>query len=117
VSFDEAISRLLEDCPGALGAGIIDADGIPVVVKPSTAGLELLGAELAAVLGDVGNAGRELQHGSLQQISIYAERAVVVLTTIAAGYFLVLMLDRDGLVGKGRFLSRLAVVRLQPEFI
>lgn len=117
MTFDEAISLLIEECPGALGAAIIDSDGIAVVVEPSTAGLEVLGAEFATILGDVGKAGRELQHGSLQQISVYAEKTIVLLTTIAAGYFLVLVLGRDGLVGKGRFLSRLTAVRLYPEFI
>jgi hypothetical protein len=42
---------------------------------------------------------------------------VIILTTIAAGYFLVLVLARDGLAGKGRFLSRLTRSRLHSEFI
>lgn len=117
MSFDETVSALLEKCPGARGAAIIDADGIPVVVAPQAAGLEVLGAEFASILSDVERAGRELDHGSLQQISVYAEEAVVILTTIATGYFLVLVLSRDGLVGKGRFLCRRAGIRLFPEFI
>ncbi|MBD3857583.1 MAG: hypothetical protein IFK92_13890 [Acidobacteria bacterium] len=62
-------------------------------------------------------AARELQHGQLEQCSVFAEDAVIILTTIAAGYFLVLVLGREGLAGKGRFLSRLVRSRLYSEFI
>ncbi|MCJ7754597.1 MAG: hypothetical protein MUP13_08535, partial [Thermoanaerobaculales bacterium] len=69
------------------------------------------------ILHDLAEAARELQHGQLEQCSVFAEDAVIILTTIAAGYFLVLVVDRDGLAGKGRFLSRLARTRLYSEFI
>ena len=62
-------------------------------------------------------AARELEHGELEQLAVYAEDAVIILTTIAAGYFLVLVLARDGLAGKGRFVSRLTRSRLYSEFI
>ncbi len=117
MSFEENIEHLLSSCPGARGAAVIDADGIPVVARPKLASLEVLGAEFASILHDVGQAGRELQHGVLKQISIYSEDVVVILTTIVSGYFLVLVLEREGLVGKGRFLSRVAGGRLYPEFI
>ncbi len=117
MSFEQSIERLLASCPGARGAAVIDADGIPVVAYPRLASLEVLGAEFASILHDVGQAGRELQHGALQQISIYAEDVVVILTTITAGYFLVLVLEREAIVGKGRFLSRLTGGRLYPEFV
>ena len=42
---------------------------------------------------------------------------MVILTSLAAGYFLVLVLNRDGLAGKGRFLSRLTGERLYSEFV
>jgi predicted regulator of Ras-like GTPase activity (Roadblock/LC7/MglB family) len=117
VSFDQAIESLLSSCPGAQGAAIVDADGIPVVALPNDAALEVLGAEFASILQDVGQAGRELKHGSVQQISVFAADVVVILTTITAGYFLVLVLAQNGLMGKGRFLSRLTVERLHSEFV
>jgi len=117
VSFEESMRELLESCPGARGAAIVAPDGIPVVVSPEDGSLEVLGAELATILHDLAEAARELQHGQLEQCSVFAEDAVIILTTIAAGYFLVLVVSRDGLVGKGRFLSRLARARLHSEFI
>jgi len=117
VTFDEVVDGLLRGCPGSRAAAIVDPDGISVVSSSDDAGLEALGAEYAAVLREVDEAGREFRHGGLQQFFVTAENAVVVLTTIAAGYFLVLVLDRDGLVGKARFLSRLVSERLYPEFV
>ncbi len=117
MKFDDSIQHLLESCPGARGAAIVDPDGIPVVVSPKDDSLEVLGAELAAILRDLAEAAREFQHGKLEQFVVFAEDAVIILTTIAAGYFLVLVLGRDGLAGKARFLSRLAQARLYSEFI
>ena len=117
MSFEESMRELLESCPGARGAAIVDPDGIPVVASPEDGWMETLGAELAAILRDLAEAARELQHGQLEQCSVFAEEAVIILTTITAGYFLVLVINRDGLAGKGRFLSRLARARLYAEFI
>lgn len=117
MTFEESMKELLESCPGARGAAIVDPDGIPVVVSPEDGSLEVLGAELARILRDLAEAARELQHGQLEQCSVFAEDAIIILTTIAAGYFLVLVISRDGLAGKGRFLSRLTRARLCSEFI
>ena len=117
MSLDDSIQQLLAGCPDARGAAIVDPDGIAVVVSPQDATLETLGAELAAVLRDLAGAARELEHGRLEQLAVFAEDAVIILTTIAAGYFLVLVLGRDGLAGKGRFLSRLTRARVYSEFI
>ena len=117
MTFEESMNELLESCPGARGAAIVDPDGIPVVVSPEDGSLEVLGAELATILHDLAVAARELQHGQLEQCSVFAEDAVIILTTIAAGYFLVLVVGREGLAGKGRFLSRLVRARLYSEFI
>jgi predicted regulator of Ras-like GTPase activity (Roadblock/LC7/MglB family) len=117
VSFEESMKELLENCPGARGAAIVDPDGIPVVVSPEDGSLEILGAELATILKDLAEAARELHHGQLEQCSVFAEEAIIILTTIAAGYFLVLVVSRDGLAGKGRYLSRLVRTRLYSEFI
>ncbi len=117
VNFDEEMRALIERCPGARGAAIIDPDGIPVAVRPDEGALEALGTEFAAIVGGVERAGREFRHGGLQQLSVHAENAVVILTSLSAGYCLVLVLDRDSVAGKGRFLSRLTGQRLYSEFV
>ncbi len=117
MNFQQPIQQLLENCPGARGAGIVDPDGIPVVVSPHDATLETLGAELATIVHDLAEATREFRHGDLEQLAVFAEDAVIILTTITSGYFLILVMSRGGLTGKGRFLSRLVRARLYSEFI
>ena len=117
MTFEEAISDLIDNCPGAQAAAIVDPDGISVSVQPQGRDLEAMGAEMANIVRGVDQAGREFNHGPLQQFSVFAQDTVVILTTMAAGYFLLLVLERGGLVGKGRFLSRLVRERLYAEFV
>jgi predicted regulator of Ras-like GTPase activity (Roadblock/LC7/MglB family) len=117
VNFDEAVADLLDRCPGAGGVAVFDPDGIPVVTTPKDGNLEALSAEFAGIVKSLEQAGREFEHGQLQQLSVFAENAVVILTSIAAGYFLMLIVDRHGLIGKARLLSRLTSERLYTEFV
>jgi len=117
VNFEEPMQRLMDDCPRAQGAAIVGPDGIPVVVTPREGSLETLGVELAGILRDLAKAAREFQHGRLEQCSVFAEDAIIILTTINAGYFLILVMSRDGLAGKARFQSRVVGARLYSEFI
>jgi len=117
VIFEESVSSLLQSCPGASVVAIVDPDGMAVAYAPPEGDVEELGAELAAVLKDVFQAERELQHGRLQQLTIQAETAELIVTPLASGYFLVVVLGRDGLAGKARFLSRLTGERIHSEFI
>ena len=117
MNFDEVVIELLDRCPGAGGVAVFDPDGIPVVTAPKGGNLEGLSAEFASIVKSLEQAGREFQHGQLQQLSVFADNTVVILTSIAAGYFLMLLMDRHGLVGKGRLLSRLTSERLYTEFV
>jgi predicted regulator of Ras-like GTPase activity (Roadblock/LC7/MglB family) len=117
VNFDDVVTELVERCPGAKGAAVFDPDGILVVTAPKRQGFEGLSAEFAGVVKSLEQAGREFEHGRLQQLSVFSDSAVVILTSIAAGYFLMLILDRQGLAGKARLLSRLTSERLYAEFV
>ena len=117
MNLDEVLNGLMERCPGARGTAIVDPDGIPVAATPSDASVEVLGAELGRILVEVRDAGREFRHGALRQFSVYAEEVVVLVTMLSGGYFLLLLLDTDAVVGRARFLSRLTGETLHSEFI
>ena len=117
MSFDRALRELIDRCPGCRAAAIVDPDGIPVVVEPSSTEVETLGAELASLIKDINSAGQELEHGTVNQFTVAAEHAKIVLTTIAAGYFLVIVLEPTGVTGQAQFLSRLTGERLHSEFV
>lgn len=117
MTLHSAIDELINACPGAVGAAIVDPDGIPVVVQPREASLDDVGAEFATIIREVDEAERELQHGKLEQLIVTADRSVLIVTLMNEGYYLVLQLRPGGLVGKGRFLSRVTGEKLYSEFI
>lgn len=117
MNLEAAVADLIQACPGVTAAALVDPDGIPVAMEPQERMLEEVAAQFAAVLHEVNQAERELNHGPLHQLAVHGEDATLLLTTVSAGYFLVLQLDRRALVGKARFVSRLAAERLHSEFI
>ena len=117
MAFEAVVEEVLNRCPGARGAAVVDSDGIPVVSVDRDGRLEELAAEYSTVVREIQRAARELDHGQLEQVSVDAEKVTVMLTAITAEYFLVLLLGSEGLRGKARYLSRLAGRRLYPEFI
>ena len=115
--FDEAVQDLLTRCPGSRAAAIVAPDGIPVVAEPSISEMELLGAELANIVREMEQSGQELHHGRLQQFVVEAENAQVLLTTMSEGYFLLMLLDSDAIIGRAKFVCRVAGERLRSEFL
>lgn len=115
--FDEAVRDLLKKCPGSRGAAIVAPDGIPVVVEPAMYEMETLGAELANIVKEMDSSGEELHHGRLQQFTVDAENAQVLLTTMTEGYFILMVLESDAVIGRARFACRVAGERLRSEFL
>ena len=117
MNFEDVLESLLERCPDARGAAIVDPDGIAVAVQPDGGVPETVCVEFAAIIGQVMSAGREFQHGQLRQLSVISDRALVMVTVLAAGYFLLLLHQDGGLPGRSRFLSRLVAERIHSEFV
>jgi predicted regulator of Ras-like GTPase activity (Roadblock/LC7/MglB family) len=117
MTFENALTGV-RDCAGVSVMVIADRDGIPVTSwseRPDE--VEELIAEFSTFLRDVTSANRELQLGALDQVTVAAERKVVLITSITDAYFLLTVVGRDGNPGKARFASRLAAHRLRHEFV
>ncbi|HHQ49489.1 MAG TPA: hypothetical protein ENK19_11485 [Acidobacteria bacterium] len=116
MSFHGEVSQIVERCPGAVGGAVVDPDGIPVVMVSQGVAMEEIGAELAAILGEMSQAERDLQHGEIRQLTVETEDSATVVTLIDEGYFILLQMESGGLLGKARFLSRVAAERLRADF-
>jgi len=79
--------------------------------------VEELIAEYSTFLRDVTSANRELQLGELDQIMVAAEHKVVLITSIAGGYFLMAVCGSRRKPGQGAFACRTAAFRLRQEFL
>jgi len=117
MSFHAVVSQIVASCRGVVGGAVVDPDGIPVVMVSRNESMEEIGAEVAAILSEMSQAERELQHGEIQQLTVETGNTATVVTLIDEGYFILLQMESGGLLGKARFLSRVAAERLRADFV
>ena len=112
------LKEIVEKVDGAASAAIIGSDGIPVeeytVQKLLT--LEDLGAESAAMIKDINLAAEDLGLGEAREFSIISDRCGIIMRRISPEYYLVLVITPDGNYGKGRFILRTTIPRIEGEF-
>ncbi|NCO69784.1 MAG: roadblock/LC7 domain-containing protein [Acidobacteria bacterium] len=117
MSFTDTISPV-QACPGVELTAIADRDGITVQSwGGKRSEVEEFIGEFANFFHEIVNANRELQLGDLEQVVVAAEQKTVIVTTIVEGYYLMTVVNPDGLAGKARFTSRVAAYHLKREFM
>lgn len=85
-------------------------DGITVVseVAPDCSlDLELMGAELSAIVNQARQAAFVSQFGQSREFVIRSDDTTILLRVLTDDYFIVLVMGPQAHVGKGRFLLRL----------
>ncbi|MBW6510446.1 MAG: roadblock/LC7 domain-containing protein [Desulfuromonadales bacterium] len=105
--FDVILERIVNQCPGGLGALIMGFDGIGIeeyVVATADLDLTLVGIEYSHVIKEIRHASEILKVGSLHEVSIKTEQFYVIIQTLTDEYFVALVIDRTGNFGKGRYL-------------
>jgi predicted regulator of Ras-like GTPase activity (Roadblock/LC7/MglB family) len=116
--FEEVVQRAVEETSGALAAIIMARDGISLsmYLKPEVVlDLETMGIEYANLLGDIMRASETMQAGGVKEVSLTTDRYVVHIRVLNAEYFVALILDPNGNLGKGRFLLRVSAPSLLKE--
>jgi predicted regulator of Ras-like GTPase activity (Roadblock/LC7/MglB family) len=115
--FAEVLAEV-RGCRGVVATAIADREGIPVETwGEERQQVEEIVAEYSAFLHEVASSNRELRLGSLEHLMVAGSRRSVLITSITSQYFLIALVERDGLPGKARFASRVAAARLRGEFI
>jgi predicted regulator of Ras-like GTPase activity (Roadblock/LC7/MglB family) len=72
--------------------------------------------EFSALLKEIERGSQSAEIGSAREVSVIADKAVIVLRRLNDEYFFVLILKPDGNFGKGRFMLRMSAPRLLKEF-
>lgn len=118
MSFSEALKEAVESVNGAVSALIIAADGIPVeeYVTEKLLDLNDLGAEASAMIRDIETAAKELRLGEAREFSIISDECGIILRKINKDYYFVLVIRPEGNYGKGRFVLKKIVPRIEKEF-
>jgi predicted regulator of Ras-like GTPase activity (Roadblock/LC7/MglB family) len=112
--FAETLRKVVDNIDGALAAVVMGLDGIPVetYVRNDRIDVTTVGMEFSFILSQVRKAGDSLQVGSLEELSVKAQRLVLVCRMISPQYFVAIAMAPEGNFGKARFLARMATPAL-----
>jgi len=115
--FLDQLSRISNRIDGALALSLVAKDGIAVesVSSDPNLDLEVLAAELVAQARSITEDQRELHVGEVQQLSVTTDRLTLMVSSVAADYYLLLVLGPEGNYGRARFELRRARLLLEAD--
>ncbi|MGI9165149.1 MAG: roadblock/LC7 domain-containing protein [Pyrinomonadaceae bacterium] len=118
--FKEMLETIIERTDGSLGVLIMGTDGIAVEKVLAEAGndanLDVAAAEFTSLVRGAQRAGSDTGLGDLRELVIAMEKALVVVRMLTRDYFVVLAINPEGNLGRGRFELRKAELKLAKEF-
>ena len=116
--FAETLKKVVDNIDGGIAAVIMGLDGIPVdsyVRQTDRVDVNTVGMEFSFILTQVRKAGDSLQVGGLEELSVKAQRLLLVCRMISAQYFVAIAMAPEGNFGKCRYLVRLATPSLVAQ--
>ena len=118
MSFTEVLKEAVERVDGAVSAMIIGADGISVeeYARETLVDLTDLSAEASTMIRDIGLAAENLKLGEAREFSIISDTCGIIMRRITPEYYLALVIKPDGNYGKGRYILKTAIPKLEAEF-
>lgn len=118
MNFSEILRDAVEKVDGAVSAMILGSDGIPVeeYAVEKILSLEELGAEASTMIRDISSAATDLGLGTAREFSIISDKCGIILRQINPAYYLALVIKPEGNYGKGRFVLKTTVPKIEDEF-
>ena len=115
--FLDQLSQISNRIEGALALSLVARDGMPVesVSSDPSLDLEVLAAELVTQVRSITENHRELDVGEVQHFSVTTDRLTLMVSSVAADYYLLLVLGPEGNQGRARFELRRARLVLESE--
>src|SRR4030095_7491081 len=118
--FKEMLESIIGRTEGSLGALIMGTDGIAVEKVLGEAGadanLDVAAAEFTSLVRGAQRAGNDTGLGGLRELVVSLEGAILIMRLLGRDYFLVLAINPQGNLGRGRFELRKAELKLAKEF-
>ena len=118
MNFIDVLKDAVDKVEGAVSAMIIASDGIAVeeYVSENIIDLTGLGAEASAMIRDVGLAAENLGLGEAREFSIMSDKCGIIMRKINEDYYIALIVKPEGNYGKGRFVLKTTVPKIEGEF-
>jgi len=118
MDFSDILKEAVDKVDGAVAAMILASDGIPVqeYVHEKLIDLTGLGAEASAMIRDVGYAAENLGLGQAREFSIVSDTCGIIMRKINDEYYLSLVIKPEGNYGKGRYVLKTMIPRIENEF-
>lgn len=115
--FKDILQNVVEQTPGAKSIILMGCDGI-AVDQVNCAGsivedVQNIVVEFAAVVKELLHTTTLLAVGDLDEVTVKCEKLTIVLTMLNSEYFVALLLDDDGHLGKGRYLLKRDAYKLK----
>jgi predicted regulator of Ras-like GTPase activity (Roadblock/LC7/MglB family) len=116
--FAETLKRVVDNVDGGIAAVVMGLDGIPVETytkQKDRVDVTTVAMEFSFILTQVRKAGDSLQIGSLEELSVKAQRLVLICRMISPQYFVAIAMAPEGNFGKARYLARVSAPTLAAE--
>jgi predicted regulator of Ras-like GTPase activity (Roadblock/LC7/MglB family) len=115
--FLERLNRITRRIDGAVALSLVAADGIPVESVNNDPGLDLetLAAELIAQVRVISADHRELNVGEVRHMAVTTDRLTLMVSGVAEGYYLLLVLADSSSYGRARFELRRARMLFESD--
>lgn len=116
---NKGLERIINSVDGAIGIVLLGLDGLPIaeVSKNDELDISVLGAELTTLYKNAIKLTEDMRFGSLEEVSVSAESAVVLCRAITEEYFLLLAMKPEAIFGKGRYQLRRSVDEFKKQLI
>ena len=114
--FAETLKKVVDNVDGGIAAVVMGLDGIPVdsyVRLNDRVDVTTVAMEFSFILSQVRKAGDSLQVGGLDELSVKAQRLLLVCRMLSPQYFVAVAMAPEGNFGKCRYLMRMA----QPALV
>lgn len=117
--FQDTLRRIAERVEGTQAVSLVGIDGIPIDSYRSAEGVsvESVAAELGAFVKSVEGPRTSMYSAPVQQLAVMTDRSTAILSRVTREYYLLLLLSREGNLGRGRFELKKAAVALEKELL
>jgi predicted regulator of Ras-like GTPase activity (Roadblock/LC7/MglB family) len=116
--FQQILDQLIERVPEALAATFNDKDGDAIcsrTIQVPNEGLQLLGAYQHVVKRHLQQAVEDFDQGEVKQVAFATDQHWILMMAANEQCVLVLVMQREGLLGRARFFMEQALESLNRE--